>query len=193
MQPKVTETARAIAKKATAAIGGTPSVHVYWDDDHASHVGLLSSAERPEAGIKAYSTIGLAEHTVFKGGEEMPFRLEFCGACQSRFDEFDRVLATAAFFVINSRWFCEPGMIFPDLVSMYHPGATMEHLLFLPPFLWDELGEFHVDSLTVAWLLAVPISESEREYAVQNGWDKLEELFVERQIDIFDLDRSSEV
>ena len=28
---------------ADAVIGGTPTVHTYWDDDDKSHVGLLSS------------------------------------------------------------------------------------------------------------------------------------------------------
>ena len=193
-KPKATDTERAVVKKAAAALGGgRPPVHIYWDEDEKSHVRLLNSADHPESGVTAYSTVGLSEHPVYKGDEEMPFRLEFCGACASHFDAFDRILTTAAMFVINSKWYCEPGMIFDDLVSMYDASSTMEHLLFLPPFLWDELAEFHVDDSTVAWLLAVPISDAERDYAVRHGWDKLEDLFVERQIDIFDLERPSEV
>jgi hypothetical protein len=192
-QPKVSETAKTTAKRAAAAIGGAPSVHIYWDEDERSHVGLLSSADRPDRGVTTYSTVGLAEHPVHRNDEEMPFRLEFCGACRSEFAAFDQIIATAAFFVINSKWYCEPGMIFDGLVSMYDASSTMEHLLFLPPFLWEDLSEFHVDDLTVAWLLAVPISDAERGYAVRHDWNKLEDLFVERQIDIFDLERPSEV
>ncbi len=192
-QPTVTETTKTVAKKAASVIGGNPTVHTYWDDDEQSHVGLLSAADRPVTGVTAYSTAGLAEHQVYMGDKEVPFRLEFCGACGSQFDSFDRVIATAAFFVINSRWYCEPGMIFDGLISMYDASPTMEHLFFLPPFLWEDLGELQVGDLTVAWLLAVPISEAERSFAVRHGWDSLEDLFVERQIDIFDLERASEV
>jgi hypothetical protein len=43
------------------------------------------------------------------------------------------------------------------------------------------------------WTLAVPISEAEFRCAQANGADALETLFAERQIDIADLYRRSEV
>ncbi len=48
-----------------------------------------------------------------------------------------------------------------------------------------------LDSKKVAWLLAIPISEAERSFAINNGSNKLEDLFEKHQIDIYDLDRSS--
>jgi competence protein ComGC len=43
----------------------------------------------------------------------------------------------------------------------------------------------------VAWLLAVPISDKEKDFLTENGSDALESLFEEKQIDIFELDRKS--
>ena len=44
---------------------------------------------------------------------------------------------------------------------------------------------------TVAWLLAVPITDAEAAYAGQHGAEALEDLFERAQIDLFDLDRDS--
>ena len=42
---------------------------------------------------------------------------------------------------------------------------------------------------SVAWLMAVPISECEYRYAEAEGPDRLEDLFEQQQIDIFDINR----
>jgi len=73
---------------------------------------------------------------------------------------------------------------------MYDQSLTMKHLMFVTPFLWDEeLSAIEYESKTVAWLLAIPISETERVYAEEKGYEALEDLFEKKQIDIFDLDR----
>jgi suppressor of fused protein SUFU len=77
---------------------------------------------------------------------------------------------------------------------MYDCSPTMRHFLFVPPFLWEgQLDTIDRDGRKIAWLLAVPISEGERAFAEANGSEKLEELFGDRQIDIFNLHRPSEV
>ncbi|MDR7235941.1 hypothetical protein J2Y02_000546 [Neobacillus drentensis] len=45
----------------------------------------------------------------------------------------------------------------------------------------------------VGWLMAIPISEEEKNYADKNGLEALEELFDENQINVFDLERASVV
>ena len=37
------------------------------------------------------------------------------------------ILSTAAFCIINSKWFCYPGAIFPDIVSMYLKSSKIKH------------------------------------------------------------------
>jgi hypothetical protein len=75
---------------------------------------------------------------------------------------------------------------------MYYPASEMRHVLFVEPFLWDK--KFKVQELpdkTVAWLLMVPISEAEMQYARQNGSDALGDILEEKEVDIFDLKRAS--
>jgi len=75
---------------------------------------------------------------------------------------------------------------------MYELSKTMKHALFVPPFLWEEaLETLELPERTVAWLLAVPISEAEYQFAEREGSEKLEDLFVKHQIDIFNLERES--
>lgn len=45
----------------------------------------------------------------------------------------------------------------------------------------------------IAWLLAVPVSKAETEYAQRFGPEKLEKLFEQKNVDIFDLNRRSVV
>ncbi|TWT47583.1 suppressor of fused domain protein [Botrimarina hoheduenensis] len=192
--PSISDADKAIAKAAAQAFGGRPRVARFWDDNHASSVDILTCEDRPQEGVISYSTVGLSGWPLFKGEKEYGARLEIVGACGSAFKGFDNALSTAAFCVINSKWFCCPGVIFPDVLAMYDCSPTMRHFLFVPPFLWeDHLNTLDLDGRKVAWLLAVPISEDERAFAEANGPEKLEELFADRQIDIFNLHRSSQV
>lgn len=62
----------------------------------------------------------------------------------------------------------------------------------MPPFLWEgQLQTIDFSDKKVAWLLAVPISEKEYLFAQQNGSNKLEDLFEQNEIDIFDIKRDS--
>jgi hypothetical protein len=74
---------------------------------------------------------------------------------------------------------------------MYDDSLNMKHIAFQQPFLWPSLRTTQFGVKTVTWLLAVPISHSEAEYAKREGWKRLETVFEEHQIDIFDLDRPS--
>ncbi|WP_282606547.1 suppressor of fused domain protein [Pelagibius sp. Alg239-R121] len=185
---------KTIAKTAAGVFGGQPKVIGFWDADDKNSVDLLICEGRPQKGVNSYSTIGLSDAPIFEDGREVGVRVEFVGACASSCEEFENILTTAAFCIINSQWFCSPGTIFPDIVSMYECSSTMQHLMFVPPFLWDEeLKSLEFDSKTVAWLMAVPISDAEYRYAVSEGPDKLEDLFEQNQIDIFNINRPSVV
>ena len=190
----VTPENKKIAQEILKAFGGRPTVHRYWDDDRKSHVDIAVRKDSPERGVTSYATIGLSDSPLLYDGKQLPFRLEIVGACGDLFQGFDNALGTAAFCIINSGWSCYPGAIFPDILSMYDCSNTMRHFFFVPPFLWgDTLRTLHLETKTVTWLLAVPISEEESVYAEQKGAEKLENLFEEKQIDIFNLERPSAV
>ncbi len=188
---EITESNRTIAQTAADVFDGEPRLHRFYDDDRKSHVDILQCADVPEKGVTSYSTVGLSDAPLFLDGEEYPTRLELVGACASEFENFANVLATSAFNVINTHWFCAPGMIYPEVFAMYQPEGPMRHVLFVPPFLWEDLRTLTLPDKTVAWLLAIPISEAEMQFAEEHGPDKLEDLFVEKQIDIYDFERLS--
>ena len=83
-----------------------------------------------------------------------------------------------------------PGVIFPDLVRNRRLSRTLEHIIWAPPFPWPQLGTVAVgDGLEVHWLLAVPISESERQFVLRRGFDEFEKLMSEGDVEYWNLDR----
>jgi hypothetical protein len=189
---QVSESNRLIARTAAEAFGGRPEVVRYHDDAKRTHVDVLRCEDRPQRGVSSYSTIGLSDWPLYRGDEEYPARVELVGACSAGFDHFANVLASAAFAVANEGWFCAPGIIFPGLFAGERPTSPLKHLLFVPPFLWEQsLRTLDLLEKKVAWLLAVPISDAEMMFAEKEGPRRLEDVFEKEQIDIYDPDRPS--
>lgn len=191
----VTSYQKQVARHTALAFGvEKPPITQYWDDNKHSGIFILEAADSPQSGVKSYATIGLSEHPLIHNGREFSTRVEIVGACGSVFSDFANIIATVAFCIINSRWFCAPGMIFPDVVSMYMKSNTMSDIYFANPFLWEEkFASTSFDGQRVAWLLAVPISKAESKFAQINGPEKLEALLIRKDIDIYDLNRPSVV
>lgn len=191
----VTEYQKKIAKHTALAFGvEKPPITRFWDDKKENGINILEAINSPQDGVTSYATIGLSEHPLVLKGKEFGTRVELVGACGSAFPDFANLMATLAFCVINSGWFCAPGIIFPDVVQMYNQSNTMSDVYFSHPFLWEEgLKSTLIEDRKVAWLLAVPISKAESEFAQSHGSDKLEVLFSEKDIDIYNLNRASVV
>jgi antitoxin YqcF len=179
---------------ASALLVDRPPIFHFWDDDHRSDVYVLEAANSPQQGVTSYATVGLSDHPLMFQDKEFDTRVEIIGACGSKFPDFGNVLATLAFCVINSKWFCAPGIIFPDIMKMYGLSLTLCDIYFAHPFLWDDrLKSTRLGEKDIAWLLAVPISKEESAFAQEFGPKKLEELFSEKDIDIYNLNRASVV
>lgn len=191
--PVVSSQQKVLAAHTALAMGvEKPPIFRYWDENRQNSVCVLEAADRPQDEVTAYATIGLSDHPLMFQGREFDTRVELVGACGSAFPGFANVLATAAFCVINSGWFCAPGIIFPDVVSMYKVSATLSDIYFAHPFLWEEeLKSTLIGDRRVAWLLAVPVSKAESAYAQSYGPEQLEARFAEMDIDIYDLNRAS--
>lgn len=190
----VSEENKQLARYLLQIFGGKPEVSAYWDESHQFSVDILSCLNQPQAGVTSYATVGLSDHPLMDDGQEFPARVELLAACHAEVTKFPNVLATAAFYIMKDKWFCSPGTIFKRMISEYNLSVTMEHLYFTAPFIWeDSLETLSLKSKTVAWLLAVPISDAEGRYKEQHGSERLEELFEEMGVDIFDLHRSSVV
>lgn len=75
---------------------------------------------------------------------------------------------------------------------MYDQETDMKHVMFVPPFLWEEdLELLEFSNKSVTWLMAIPISEGELQIAEQYSPDHLQDLLESKQIDIFDIKRES--
>lgn len=166
--------------------GGRPTVHRHWDEPEENWVGIASRADCPWDGVTAYGTLGLSDHSQ---GFDNDLRVEIIGACATSTD-LSSVLATCAFNVIKNAWPMRPGAIHNDVLRMYGLSRTLAHVMFVPPFLWNDGPEtLHLEGRTIAWLMAVPISESELLYAERSSSDALSTLFEDRRIDICDINR----
>lgn len=183
---------KVLAKTLATAFGVKPSVAKYWDDAHEISVDLLKCANPVEVEVVNYGTIGLSDQPLLQNGKEFPARIELVGAAYSQFEDFPNMLASAAFYILRTGWFCSPGAVLLNAVESYRPGGSMQHLFFTSPTLWqDNLTTLSFETKKVAWLMAVPISEAEKAYKDQHGADALEDLFEEHQIDVLNLDRES--
>jgi antitoxin YqcF len=183
-----------VYRRAASAFGGHAKVIGFWDGDHKNEIDVLHAVDAPQPGVTCYSTIGVSDSPLYFRGKEYEVRLELAGACSSDFNEFPDALSTAAFSIINSGWFCGPGVIFPEILAPYNKKSPLKHLFFVPPFLWEDLNTtLELPDKKVTWLLAVPITTPEMEYAEKDGPSALEDLFEAKQIDIFDPNRKSVV
>lgn len=194
LMSKVSSEDKGLAKSIAALFGGEVRVTRYCDDNRASTVDLLAAKNSICSDVTSFSTVTLSNAPLFKGGEELQLRVEFLGACYSRFDEaFAHVISMAAFCVINSKWFAAPGMIFPDVVGEYFGrSCELQHLFFATPYLWGEglPQSMELETKTVAWLAGVPISEAEYQYAEQYGPDALSSILEKEDVDACDLERA---
>ncbi|WP_234407857.1 suppressor of fused domain protein [Anaerosinus massiliensis] len=173
---------------------GKASVFTYGDDNEKSKIAILHAEESPNVGETSYSTIGLSDYNIDLDVESGPLRVEIVAAAPSDLKEYGNVISTCAFNIINSGYSCFPGTIYPDVVQMYYPDYHMKHIMFVSPFLWDEkLETKNMEDKIIAWLQAIPISESEYQYVEKNGVEIFLDLLEKSNIDILDLDRESVV
>lgn len=191
MSKRVPSHYRDVARVAAAAFGGDVSIKQCWDDAENSMVGILIAKDSPSKNLNSYSTIGLCDSEIHDHTGTLPFRAEFAMAAQTHFEKAGNILATAAFHVINSGWSCNRFALYPDVVDMYYSESPMKHLLFVDPFMWNgAFPDFQIGSFPVRWLLAIPISESERRYAINFRIPTLLDELDECGADFTNLERS---
>ena len=155
-------------------------------------VVILTSRDCPEIGISSYSTLGLSDKNLVIDGRDFGFGVKVCGAIITEQDKFLLILADIGFNVVEEKWVAAHHTVFPNVVEPYFPDSEMKHVLLVSPFLWDEdFGDYSFADQRVVWLLAVPISENEYRYALSVGADCLEDMFAQKQINLFNIYRDS--
>lgn len=176
------------------AIGLTPKVSSFYDDNKSSEIDIYIGVDRPDFGVTIYSTIGLSDYSIgLVGKNQKQLRAEFIGICNSKDVKFPNILATCAYNIINDKYSCKPGVVYPSIISDYYDNIEMKHIYFTTPYLWEDLKTIECDDKIITWLLAIPISDSELDFLRENGSEMLEDLFEKNDVDIFDIDRKSVV
>jgi hypothetical protein len=179
-----------IAQEILKAIGGDPIIKRHWDTTNKKHVDIYCSDNQPYHGITSCATIGLSDIEIGLSSQNKKLRIEIVGACSSEKEELPNILSTVAFEIMDKNE-CHYGYILQRVVELYYPNIEMKHIYLLSPFLWEELKTIELENMNIAWLLMIPISDDEKNYAQKNGVEALEVLFEKANIDIFNLNRSS--
>lgn len=187
----VTENDKIVAKKALSFFDGKPVVYNYANADETKEIDIMHCDNKPYDGMLSISTLGLWKTDIGSTAGGKPLRVELLGACDIRDECFGNILSTASFLVMDYKH-ASPGTIIPDIVSMFVPNSDMKHILLTYPFVWDVPSyTLALEDMVVTWLMAVPISDEEREYCNKYGLDALEDVFEEKRIDILDLYRKN--
>ena len=147
-----------------------------------------SSEEAPEN--LAFATIGLSDTDLGRIVGDSQLRAELLMAGKLGSEVYGNILASAA-FVIQDAKDCGPGMILEDVAGEYIPDSSIRHVLLLYPVFWPAYEPLHINGITVAWLLAVPITEKERQFIHTNGWDAFDQMLEEKNVDVSDLQRKT--
>ncbi len=188
------EANKQVAQTVRGVFGGARfKVINYLDKDEKSEIYVMHCTETPEPGLISYCTIGLSDYPDDGYEVNPPLGVEIIAV--SNDPDFGEVVSTAAFCVINSGYKARPGGAFPGVVKLHHPDTTVPHLMFVEPYLWDEqaLASRPYGGKTVAWLQAVPITDAETQYLLDNGPEALNQLFEQHDPDFVDLQRASVV
>ncbi|MBX7059957.1 MAG: suppressor of fused domain protein [Leptospirales bacterium] len=168
---------------------GKPQVHLFGDEKKESSVFILTCQDTPQKGVNTYATVSLSDTILTHDGKELGLRGEIIAVCSAKTKGMDNAVASAAFYVMNSGYELFPGAIFPEALVVSGTSKHLKHFLFAVPFLWDKIEPLYVESVRVAPLLAVPISDNEMAFAVEKGPQELERLLESSQVDIYDISR----
>ncbi len=171
-------------------LGDFKSVINYYNDDKSKSIELGIVQNALGNGIKSVCTIGLSKTNINKVTKEKKLRVELLSASYENDNGLcENILSTIAFDIMDLED-CKPDFIIKNTVSIYKKDIDMKHILFYDPFLW-ETSILEIDDLIVTWLLLIPISDNELDYIDNYGIEKLIDLFAEKSINLFDINRKS--
>ena len=183
-----------IAQEIARAVGGVPQAYTF--RNHDNKLDLFIGENRPDDDLTTAATIGLSEYTIYRRINDKPLRVEIIGAADAELEYFPNIIADCGFNIVRGEYSISPGAVYPNIIRNYYPNAKVNHIFFTQPFLW-ELESFDFDEEYVTWLQAIPITEAELQFLEKHGAEvgaqKLEELFEEHQIDVYDFMRPSVV
>lgn len=197
MSEQASEENKKLSNYITNIVGINKMIDRHYDKEKKNLIDIFTCDDPLYPRIKICGTIGVSDHpnkiemndNSFK---DIPIELLICGYTESKM--LSNILSTAGFYITNNGWECQPGSVFMRIIEIYFETSEMKHIMFISPFLWeDKLKPLKLETKTVHWLLCIPISDKELEYKIENGASALEDMFQEKDIDIFDINRKSAI
>ena len=182
---------RAIARKIKAAFGPNTQWGRFGDEGEINDCYVAECLNCPVHGVTSYATVGLSRNHQDAGDKDV--LVEVLAACASETPCIDNLVSSCVFDSVRNGSNIVYGTCLSNIIDQYEISKTMRHVVFVAPFLWDDLQQVEIDGSTVYFLMALPISDAEREYLFENGIDALEQKFEEAQIDVYDINRPSSV
>lgn len=178
-----------IAKYELSFIGGTPKVIEYLNDNETKKIDILICSNGYILSNIVYATIGLANTNIGKIAGNKVLRTEII-MLGTEDEIFANILSSVA-FLIQDFEDCGYGMIINDVVSTYIDNTKLQHVILLHPVFWDKYKQLETEDEIVTWLMAVPITEDEKQYINANSLEAFEKLLESNNVDISDLYRVS--
>ena len=171
-------------------VGGECAVHNFYDESEENSVHIFRSIN--DDGIVA-ATVGLMEIDQSKNKDIQVF-VEILMDQRGHDQTIESVLSTIAFYILKDGWRIAPGVVFEQMLEMYFPNHPIPHVMFIPPFQWEtEMTSVQLETKRIYPLLAVPISEAERQFAAKNEDGALESLWMSTDTDVLNWSRQSAV
>ncbi len=180
-----------VARHAISTFGAPPSVWRFTCEREGFSLDIGGCVDRPVAGVVSYTTIGLSDCGVVTGPES-PAHVELGAACAADWPLFTNHQAAAAMLLAGRQKEVKAGDAVRDVVAEFYPHASVSHLYLTRPFLWGErLRSLRGEAKTITWLMAVPVTSGELLGLETQGDDVLEQLYRQRQIDMYGLGRAT--
>jgi hypothetical protein len=182
----VSDLAHASAQELADTFAASPTFVGCRNEGDDLQIDIAICAETPGGGVGSLGTVNLADHDLGHGAT----RLQIVAAFRTDAADYSRAIGTAALHIAGQGWPLRWGAVAPNVLPLYGLSSTLAHFYFMPPFSWaGGPRPLTIGDTQVAWLQAVPISESERAYAEANGAEAFEQLLVATDIDVTDLAR----
>ena len=181
-----------VAETAMDLFGGEQRVHSYSTIDKSLSIDITYCKDAPQEGFVSCSTIGLYDVDCGWTLKEKRLRAEIMATSDDVDGPIGNILSIVAFAVMDTRK-CYPGMVLEDIIADYVSDSDMRHVMLTTNLLWDEIEDIKLDDIHITWLMVLPISQSEYEYAQKHDCKQLEEIFFEKDIDVTNLHRESVV
>ncbi len=191
-KPEIVSEDKHIERLLADAFGGPPTLQRVHHVTRKYETTLLSVSGHPEPELSSLATIGLWRTPLPSPKVLETQRLELVGIFETNKEGCRQVLAAAAFRVMRTKKYLTHGNTIQDCLHEWYPKASVPHLYFVDAAQWSfpQLKPSVMGALTIRFLEAIPIAESEFQFLQEHGSRALESKLLGASATLWDLKRS---